>query len=334
MYRIFYAERDVTLYERFPERNTGVDQILELSKISSASGDFGNTFNTRFIVDFGSQIDTLRSEIAANRIPALGNPSSAASASVFLSLTAIESKELKHQYTLEAYPVSESWTNGNGTFSDQPEIRNGASWYYRNGSDTALYWNTGSGHSSGQTSATNIGGGTWITGSTYEASQSFQNESPDIRVNVTDIVQNWLSGNITNNGFMIKRPFEEERDGQIRGSIKFFGRESHTIFVPRLEVCWDDSSLLTSGSSTIQSNTYVPYFKNIRAEYRTKDITRFRIGVRPEFPSKTFVTSSFFLTGDVLPESSSFEIVDSVTDDIIIKDDSIGSGKTWNDSKR
>jgi hypothetical protein len=48
MYRIFYAERDATLYEQFPERNTGVDQLLELTKISSASDDFSNTFNTRF----------------------------------------------------------------------------------------------------------------------------------------------------------------------------------------------------------------------------------------------------------------------------------------------
>ncbi len=318
MYRIFYAERDVTLYERFPERNTGVDQILELSKISSASGDFGNTFNTRFIVDFGSQIDTLRSEIAANRIPALGNPSSAASASVFLSLTAIESKELKHQYTLEAYPVSESWTNGNGTFSDQPEIRNGASWYYRNGSDTALYWNTGSGHSSGQTSATNIGGGTWITGSTYEASQSFNNQIPDVRMNVTDIVKHWIDEDITNNGFIIKRSLTDELSGEILGDIKFFSRETNTIYVPRLEVAFNDTSFANTSSQEITSETYVPYIKNIKPEYRPTDIAKFRIGVRPEFPTKTYSTASFFITTNRLPTSSFYSICDSVTNDVIV----------------
>ena len=154
------------------------------------------------------------------------NPSSDVSASVYLTLTALESTELKHQYSLEAYPVSESWKNGNGTFSDQPEVKNGASWYYRNGSDTELYWDTGSAHSNGQNSATRIGGGTWITGSTYEASQSFNNQVPDIRMNVTDIVKHWVDEDITNNGFIVKRSLTDELSAEILGDIKFFSRAS------------------------------------------------------------------------------------------------------------
>ena len=37
MYRIFYAERDTTIYERYPKQNTGIDQILELTKLASGS---------------------------------------------------------------------------------------------------------------------------------------------------------------------------------------------------------------------------------------------------------------------------------------------------------
>ena len=37
MYRIFYAERDTTLYEKYPEQNTGIDQIIEISKTASGS---------------------------------------------------------------------------------------------------------------------------------------------------------------------------------------------------------------------------------------------------------------------------------------------------------
>ncbi|HAI41357.1 MAG TPA: hypothetical protein DCM40_26220, partial [Maribacter sp.] len=74
------------------------------------------------------------------------------------------------------------------------------------------------------------------------ASQSFQNEAPDIRMNVTDIVDKWITSNITNNGFIVKRPHSDEISGDILGSIKYFGRESHTIFVPKLEVVFDDSS--------------------------------------------------------------------------------------------
>ena len=316
MYRLFYAARDATIYERFPERNTGIDQILELIKLSSASSDFSNTFNTRILIDFGSEINTLRSAVNNNSIPPIGN--SAGSASVYLKMFAAESQDLLRSYSLEAYPVSESWENGTGTFSDAPELRNGVSWYYRTGTANAIYWNTGSASSVGSDSATNIGGGTWITGSTYEASQSFQNEVPDIRMNVTDIVKHWVDEDITNNGFIVKRSLTDELSGDILGSIKFYGRETHTVFVPRLEVAFDDTNFSDTSSAEIASETYVPYIKNIRDEYRTTDIAKFRLGVRPEFPTPAYSTSSLFLTGERLPTSSFYSILDSVTEDVII----------------
>ena len=88
-----------------------------------------------------------------------------------------------------------------------------------------------------------------------------------------------------------------------------------------MEVCWDDSVISTT-LSAISTDTYVPYIKNIKNEYRTSEIARFRVGVRPEFPSKTYQTSSFYMTTERLPVSSSYEISDSVTNDIIIKDKS------------
>ena len=339
MIRVYYAERDTTLYEKYSERNAGIDRILELSKIASGSRAFengislgiqANTYNSRILIDFGSEITSLGNSIDNGEIPALTNQNPT-SASVFLSLRATDATDLLKSYTIKAYPVSESWDNGTGTFSDEPESKIGSSWLYRSGdakAETGVPWTTGSAASQGTSAATTEtdGGGTWITGSGFEASQSFQNESPDLRIDVTDIIKKWTAGGITNNGFIIKRPYADEIDGEIRGSIKFFGRESHTIFVPRLEVCWDDSSL--TSTSGITSNTYVPYFKNIKAEYRTSEIARFRVGVRPEFPSKSYATSSFYITTDNLPASSSYEILDSVTDDVIVKDET-----TWVASK-
>ena len=343
MIRVYYAERDTTLYEKHSERNTGIDEILELTKIQSGSREFeqsvdlgiqSNTYNSRILIDFGSEITSLGNSIDNGEIPALTNQNPA-SASVFLSLRATEASDLLRSYTIKAYPVSESWDNGQGTFSDVPESKIGSSWKFRSGDakvETGIAWNTGSAHSQGTSAGTSEpkGGGTWITGSGFEASQSFQNEAPDIRIDVTDIVKKWTAGNITNNGFIIKRPYADEIDGEVRGSIKFFGRESHTIFVPRLEVCYDDSSYSTTDpANTIQSNTYVPYFKNIKAEYRTSEIARFFVGVRPEFPTKSYVTSSFYLTNDRLPVSSSYEIIDSVTNEIVIKDEKVfGNSKT------
>jgi len=325
MYRIFYAERDTTLYEKYPKQNTGIDEILELTKTASGSKLNGiiqaNTYNSRFLIDFGSEITALSSSIVAGDIPTLSSRSHPNSASVHLALKAADASDILHTYKIQAFPVSESWTNGNGTFSDEPRQNYGTSWYYRTSDDQEDYWKTGSAHSYGQMGMkeTDYGGGTWITGSGYEASQSFQNESPDVRMNITDIVNKWITSDITNNGLLIKRPYSDETSGQVLGHLKFFGRESHTIFVPRLEVSWNNVRNLGSGSvPEINSETYIPYFKNIRSEYRTSDIVKFRIGVRPEFPNRTFRTSSFYMTGERLPTSSFYSVLDSVTNETIL----------------
>ena len=39
MFRIFYAEKDTTLYEAFPDYNTGIDEILEIGNVISGSQD-------------------------------------------------------------------------------------------------------------------------------------------------------------------------------------------------------------------------------------------------------------------------------------------------------
>ena len=329
MNRIYYAERDTTIYEQYPERNTGIDQILELEKITSGSLNSStgfidsNTYNSRILIDFGSEVSALAQSITDGDVPTINN-TNITSASIFLNLHASDASDLLQSYTIKAYPISESWDNGAGYTDDTPKSKVGSSWYNRSGDAVAqnvVTWNTNSAHSKNTSrGATNsTGGGTWITGSGYEASQSFQNQSPDIRINVTDIVKQWVDNDIDNNGFIIKRPYSDEISGNLGGSIKFFGRESHTIFVPRLEVCWDDqSTTLTTG---ITSDTYVPYFKNIKSEYRTSEIARFRVGVRPEFPIKSYATSSWYVTEDLLPVSSSYEIIDSVTNDVIIKDE-------------
>ena len=111
-------------------------------------------------------------------------------------------------------------------------------------------------------------------------------------------MQQWLSGSIPNNGFIFKRTRSDERSAEVQGSLKFFSRESHTIFIPRLEIVFDDTTQPSEYTTLteISADTYVPYFKNIKSEYRTSEITKFRIGVRPEFPNKAFQTSSFYLT--------------------------------------
>ena len=77
MNRIFYAEKDTTLYEKHENRNTGIDEILQLVKITCGSRFEGNiqnnTYNSRILLDFGTEVTTIASEITAGNIPAIDN---------------------------------------------------------------------------------------------------------------------------------------------------------------------------------------------------------------------------------------------------------------------
>lgn len=322
MYHLYFAERDTTLYERYPNRNTGIDSIIELTKITSGSKlekvVQSDTYNSRILIDFGAQITALRNAISSNLIPPIGSITNN-SASVYLNLRAANASDLPTDYTIYAFPVSQSWINGNGNYSDVPEVRNGASWYFRDNEDLATRWNTGSAHSENDTSATIlVGGGTWITGSTYMASQSFSYEQPDIRMDVTNIVKQWTSQTIPNYGFIIKRSKSDERSGDVLGSIKFYGVDTNTIYVPRLEVAWNDTTFTPGTNSVINTSNYTVYISNIRDSYRESERARFDVGVRPMYPNRNYATSSYYFTSNVLPSSSYYSIKDAVTNETII----------------
>ena len=50
MFRIFYADKDTTLYESYPDYNTGLDEIIEIGKRFGNDGD--TLLKSRGIVKF------------------------------------------------------------------------------------------------------------------------------------------------------------------------------------------------------------------------------------------------------------------------------------------
>ncbi|OUX54039.1 MAG: hypothetical protein CBE47_01810 [Pelagibacteraceae bacterium TMED287] len=171
-----------------------------------------------------------------------------------------------------------------------------------------------------------LGGG----GVPYEASQSFTQKSEDVRMDVTYIVQAWLSQSIDNEGFLIKRrgnvgnsdKFSDENNKQDLGNFSFFSSDTHTKYPPTLEVVWDDSKwrpgTLEQLSSTELEDTVV-YMKGLRPDYKEKSKARFRVVGRARFPETTYSTTPANLTVKVLPPSSSFySILDAETDDVIV----------------
>ncbi len=334
MFRIFYAEKDTTVYEKYPTQNTGIDQILELTKIASGSRLNGiiqtNQYNSRILLDFGTQITAISQSIVDRTMPDLG-VLTPMSASCYLTLKAADASDLLHDYELRAYAVSESWSNGNGNYSDVPITKDGASWYYRTSDAASDEWGK-TGHNADTmlgTTEESKGGVSWVTASSgefLEASQSFSNESPDVRMDITHLVSMWIKNpaSYPNYGLILKHTYANETNSKIVGSIKYFGRESHTIFVPRLEVQWNENT--ASGAyaeyealvSQVYGDSFVVYMKNIKHEYKRSEIPKFRVGARPMFPVKEYKNESFFMTNHRLPTSSYFSILDSVTNETIV----------------
>ncbi len=318
MYYHIFTDRDATIYEKYPERNTGIDQILQLTKIPSGSllnGFFqSNTYNSRILLDFKTQLTEISNSIVTGDIPPIGSGSN--SSSFFLTIKAADAHSLPLSYSLEAFPISQSWENGEGYFSDIPEDKDGVSWKYRGSS---IEWASGSQiteDGAGGLTET-VGGGTWHTGSF--ATASFNNESPDIRMNVTDIVTKWFNGTYENNGLIIKRPTSDERDSQMLGSLAFFGQETNTVYIPKIEVAWNDVDLSGTGSHTELSDDNVTvYFKNLKPTYKEKDQVKIRLVGRKTYPTKTYSTASFYSTIERLPTSSYYSIKDAYTEETVI----------------
>jgi hypothetical protein len=326
-----YPTHDTTLYERSVRRNSGIDQIIELIKFVPSVPDkdgfyYDSIYNSRILMKF----DT-------NHLSGLiANGTVSRTSKYYLNLKATQASDLPVDYTIDIYAVSQSWANGLGHYNDYPEITEGASWKYRNGyyRGSGLEWinNTYSPGTTGSY-ATNKGGGTWYTGSNFYATKTYNYPiTPDIRINVTSIIHSWLSGSIPNNGFVIKRTDEDEQDSDYRGEIKFFSKDTHTIYIPKLEAVWDDSTFTSTGSLQEVDTDFTVGIPNIKKSFKTNSKYRFRIDARDRYPRITYSTSSNYLDFKRLPTTSYYAIQDSLTDDFIIPFDT-GSTRLSIDSK-
>ena len=159
-----------------------------------------------------------------------------------------------------------------------------------------------------------------------QSEQSFTNESADVEVDVTNMVNMWLQGQYSNYGMQIRFSGSQETDSSTFGHLKFFSSNTHTIYSPRLEVRWDDHSPCT-GSNTGSLNELTMsgladnflYMRGLRESYKENDRVKFRVGARKRYIQKTFSNSVQTVTGSFISEGSgSYAIKDVATDEYIV----------------
>jgi hypothetical protein len=300
------------------DQNFGRDQILEVKK-----NFYNKSFDhqTRALVYF--DLSELSQSLVQGKIK---NPQ------YYLRLYEAEGNSgLSQKYTLSAHPLSQSWDEGTGKFGDNPKVTNGCSWENRNQfpGASAVTWSYHNGAPEP--------GGAYYTGSGYEASQSFSYESPDVDMNITTLMNNWLGSPTTttkleNHGLLLKFSGSQETDNTAYGRLKFFSVQSNTIYAPKLEIRWDDHTFESSSkwnqSSTTGSlqkldlsgdvDNYL-YMKGLRESYKENEKVKFRVGARQRYIQKTFSTSVQTVTGSFIGKGSgSYSIVDLATGETMV----------------
>jgi hypothetical protein len=318
IYKLF-PTKDATIYSRYPSKNTGLDEILDVS-IEDAQ-ESGNPQANRFLVQFSQ---TEIADVITNKVSG-----STWSASLIAYLAYGDG--LNADTTLEFYPISQSWEMGTGKFIYDPEYTNGVSWTYRGATNTTA-WATSSFNPLVTASyGVEKGGGTWYTGSlnpsivpTVTASQTFSYfDDFDINVDVTNIIKTWTSSLIQNNGIIVKQQDEFINSSSYGITLKYFSRDTHTIYPPSLDIKWRDY-IFNTGSSGLTTLNILPAFVDIAENpgiFYPESVNRFRVNARPEYPARTFQTASYYTTNYYLPTSSFYAIKDLDTNEFVINFD-------------
>jgi len=297
MYQFITASKDASIYLQQPSQNTGLDEILEVSKTYYGSlKDIAHTlirFDTTDLV----------SSIASGEVTM-----SAAD----MILRECESIEIPMDYTLYAYAVTQSWDMGIGTRFDKIST-DGTTW---NSVKTGQDWLSLENHSADTTGSYNGKGGTWFTGSF--SSQTFSYESSDVSMDVKTTMDEWVAGTLPNEGFIIKHDTTLENDTNDYGQLKFFSKETNTIYQPKLRIGWDDSLFSTGSLTELTSDDIHVTFKRLKSKYRVGSTPEIKVFGREKYPLKTYTNTYAYNDVKYLPSTTYYQVKDIITDEVII----------------
>lgn len=347
MFRIFYAEQDATLFEgaNFESvtsvTNTGLDELLEIGKRLGTDGS--TLLKSRSVIKFN--IDEVLAVAQKYGVDL-------SACKFVMQLYTTHAKNLPAEYSIDAKIIAQPWINGTGFASSNPVISNGVQWAkpltsWSLDSQTGDLWISSSqqiqvNNTSLYVSGSGAGGSwLWQSGSgVFDISnfnqsfftqpgltgqESFSYRPTDINMDVTDAILLWISGSgghaIQNNGFLLKFSDADESDNTKSGYIRYFSKETHTIYVPRLTMYWDQSEY-SSSLSDVDLESYTVFTK-MKPEYKDTEIARIRIYSRHKYPQKSPTNLFPTQTVNKLPETTYYSVMDAATDEVIIPYDDI-----------
>jgi len=290
MYQFFTASKDATIYQHLPTRNTGLDEILEVSKEI-----VGDTLEvSRFLIQFNTT--EISSSIASGDIT-MSNAE--------LILKECEAEEVPLSYTVYGYPVSSSWEMGIGTKYDD-FTTDGVTWNHKSGSGvsaSASLWDTA--------------GGDFIT-SSVSTSALVEYIGYDLVFDVSSSLDTFIAGTLPNYGMIFKLSDVAETNDAEYGRLQFFSKETNTIYQPKIRIGWDDQVFNTGSLTSVPNEELRVTVKNLRKEYKVGSKPIIRVYGREKYPYKTYTNQYQYDDVQYLPQTTYYQIKDAVTDEVII----------------
>lgn len=339
VYRL-YPSRDTFLASDKPDINAGLDEILEVSNVVDA---LGIPQVRRTVVDFNLN-DIL--DVQNNLI---GLSDYTASLKLYLA----DANSLPVRFRVDTHLLSGSWDMGVGKIDDiRKNQPTGATWTVRK--TTQQPWISGSFTvgTTGSYQESNKGGGVWFT--VYSGSQELSYSTPlDLKLNVTNLIQDTGSlyvatyldneGSYINEseeeffedvvegdprlkvGFIVKLAKEWEFRNDVNLNLKYYGRDTNTIYSPYLEFIWNDTQYITGSLPLLTEANSIIKITNLKPAYKDEGVARFRLAAAPKYPVRTFTTSSVYLNRKRLPEETYWALQDENTEELVIPFDEIGT---------
>lgn len=255
----YFANADTTITNAFKSNgiyrgvsgNMGQSDILEVfslyDEVSTGSREL-----SRILIQF--PIDDLENDRNNSLIPISG------SVSFKLKLfNAPTNKPLATDYTLTVLPVSGAWDEGRGLDMEEYTDIDTANWLIRASS------------SSGTSSWSTAGGDTHASPVYNQTFTGIEN----LDVDVTSLVEQWVSGSKNNNGFLIKLSSSLESDNASYYTKQFFARGSQFFFKrPVLEAQWNSArkdhrgGFYASSSLSDNNNNTIYLYNRTRGQLR------------------------------------------------------------------
>lgn len=271
--------KDTSIYQALPYNNAGNDEILEVGKLET-TGDYKAV---RGLIHFSIDPATLPAGFSAN-----------------LRLNFASASNLDTTQVLTAYPLSQSWDEGTSYFYQTPKnVRDGASWY---SASTSVAW-----AATGSDYLTSVSGAVSLV----------EHPLTDVIMDITDIVTAVSSSTIPNYGFLLKLDDATEQSVTDKANCKFFGKQTHTIFGPLIEILVDNETYTTGSLKVLTSSSAEIANTAMKTTYKVGEKDKITFLVRDKYPPKVFDTTQRYRGKFCLPQNTYYEIKDVAAQTIL-----------------